>query len=44
MMVVGVVWCMQVEAQKKIEEMVRMENVNKNWEVAMEEMPEVGRC
>jgi hypothetical protein len=34
-----------VEAQKKIEEMLRLENVQKNMEVAMEEMPEVSpRC
>jgi len=31
------------EAQKEIEEMVRMENVQRNMEVAMEEMPEVRR-
>lgn len=34
-----------MEAQKKIEEMLRLENVQKNMEVAMEEMPEVSpRC
>lgn len=34
---------MDPEAQRKIEEMIQKENIAKNMEMAMDEMPEVGR-